>query len=138
MTYAQLREQLIRKHGEETAKGWNGIDGVESVAYGIPCHALFAKLGDDDFERLEITLDDPGVVAFAYLGEGLHPAVLLGRANAQVEWGRRVVGDTVASTIDNGVWLGCSSERPVLEHLLGYAAGRDDPMDRGLLRGSVE
>lgn len=36
-------------------------------------------------------------------------------------------------------WVhGPRGERPVASHVLAFAAGRDAPMDRGLLRGSAE
>jgi len=137
MTYAELADALIAKHAAEAMKGWNGLDGVYVGRYGVPLAPLFGLLGDDDFEILGLRLDDPSLVAFAYLGEGLHPAVCIGQAHQQVGWGRATVAGQDVSTIDGALWLGDRDERPVLSHLLGYAAGRDAAMDRGLLRGQA-
>lgn len=51
---------------------------------------------------------------------------------------RHPVATWYPESLPSQQWYGPRGERPVAAHVLAYAAGRDQPMDRGVLRGSVE
>jgi len=136
MKLHELADALQAKQTEEAAKGWDGLDGVVAFGYQVPAPEWLRHLSDAALSSLGIYLDQPGFLGFAYLGEGLHPAVIGGPSFAEVDW--RLMPGVDAHHISNLAQLGDRDECRVLGHLLAYAAGVDGAIDRGLMRGAVE
>lgn len=140
MTLADLKDRFEEKARVEAIKGWDGLDGVVWFGYGIPAPPFLRDLADDALALLGIHLDEPGFLAVGYLGKGGRPAVIGGASFAPVAWRQwqPAMLDVPVHYVSGLIQLGDSGELRVLGHLLAYAAGYDDKVDRGALRGSAE
>jgi hypothetical protein len=136
MTLADLKDRFDEKRRVEAAKGWDGLDGVAWFGYGIPAPPFLSALADDALALLGIHLDEPGVLAVGYLGEGSHPACIIGPSFQTIVWRKWQPAKLTVPVhhVSGLLQLGDAGELRVLGHLLAYAAGYDVAVDRGALR----
>ena len=145
MLWRELLAAARRRKAEELADGKDGLDGLYILTSeaGYEVHpaikAMLLPMTSDIGQTVAEILDGgKGIVL--YTGYDAALPVLIVDLDHEVRPEpnpRHPAATWYPDSLPGQWWIGFDDEQPVMSHVLAYGAGRDDPMDRGLLRGSI-